>query len=196
MRAMTMIFLGGVFLAQTGLAQAPAGDTGAGAGKIGQCRTCHGADGYARIPIAPHIGGEPAAYIRNQLTAFREGDREHEMMTVVAAGLSDQDIADLAAYYAAQTATAELQPGTDPAQAPELCVGCHGADGLSMAEDVPNLAGEATMYIDTQLKAFQRGKRVHEVMSDIAAGLSDAEIRAAAEWYSDVQLTIAPSDAN
>lgn len=196
MKRIAALVLGGVLLAQNGLAQDAPGDPQAGASKIGQCRTCHGSDGYAKIPIAPHIGGEPEAYIRNQLTAFRDGTRVHEMMTVVASGLGDQDIADLSAYYAAQTASATLKPGLDPGAAPEACVGCHGIDGLSLADDVPNLAGEATMYIDSQLKAFQRGKRVHEVMSDIAAGLSAEEIRAAAQWYSDVTLTIAPAEAN
>ncbi len=66
----------------------PAGaqDVEAGRKVAGMCRTCHGLDGYAQIPIAPHIGGEPADYIAAQLRAFRSGERQHEMMSVVAAG--------------------------------------------------------------------------------------------------------------
>ncbi len=69
--------------------------------KAKQCRTCHGIDGIARIPIAPHLAGESRVYLETQLKAFRNGKREHEMMTVVAKGLSDADISDLAAWYSA-----------------------------------------------------------------------------------------------
>lgn len=164
------------------------GDRDAGRKISGQCRTCHGADGFATIPIAPHIGGEPESYLRAQLTAFRDGTREHEMMTIVAANLSDQQIADLAAWYGGHAARAELI--ADAAGAPELCVACHGADGMHLAEDVPNLAGETNIYIDTQLKAFRSGQRTHDVMSAVAADLTNEEIRAYADWYAAVKLYI------
>lgn len=187
MRPVLIVALGAVICA--GDAHA-GGDPEAGKILAGQCRTCHGIDGVAKIPIAPHIGGEPAAYIASQLTAFRDGTRVHEMMTVVARTLSDDQIADLAAWYASRTAVATLT--ADPADAPEDCVGCHGADGIAVAEDVPNLAGETNIYIDTQLKAFRLGKRVHEVMTPIAAELTDTEIRAVADWYAAIGLSVAP----
>lgn len=164
------------------------GDRDAGRQISGQCRTCHGTDGFATIPIAPHIGGEPEAYLRAQLTAFRDGTREHEVMTIVAANLSDQQIADLAAWYAGHSATAELT--ADPAGAPEACVACHGTDGIHLVDDAPNLAGETNIYIDTQLKAFRSGQRTHEVMSEVAAELTNEEIRAYADWYAAVKLYI------
>ena len=164
------------------------GDREAGRKLSGQCRTCHGADGYAQIPIAPHIGGEPVSYLTAQLKAFRDGTREHEMMTIVARNLSDQQIADLAAWYGGHSVRVEMT--ADPAGAPEQCVACHGADGLHLAEDVPNLAGETNIYIDTQLKAFRSGKRTHEIMSGIAADLTNEEIRDYADWYAAVKLYI------
>lgn len=180
--------LSGALLCAGPLAAEILGNRDAGRKISGQCRTCHGADGFATIPIAPHIGGEPEAYLRAQLTAFRDGTREHEMMTIVAANLSDQQIADLAAWYGGHEARAELT--ADPEGAPELCVACHGADGMHMAEDVPNLAGETNIYIDTQLKAFRSGQREHEIMSSIAADLTNEEIRAYANWYAAVKLYI------
>lgn len=178
----------------SGLAQAdePAGDPAEGRKVAGTCRTCHGLEGYAKIPIAPHIGGEPAAYIEQQLDAFRAGTRTHEMMSVVAAGLSDKQIADVAAWYASQSTQVALPAGKSEDDAPELCVACHGAEGLSQLPDAPNLAGETVMYIDTQLKAFRSGKRTHEIMTEIAADLKDEEIRTLAEWYANVKLTIPP----
>lgn len=190
MRRTLALVLGGLALA--GGHPATAGDPEAGRRVANMCRTCHGLDGYAAMPIAPHIGGEPAAYLVAQLTAYKTGAREHEMMTIVAGGLSEAQIADVAAWYASHEVTAALPAGAAEADAPALCVGCHGADGISVVPDAPNLAGEANIYTDTQLKAFRGGRRVHDVMSGIAADLSDAEIRAVADWYADVTLQITP----
>ncbi|MDZ4094809.1 MAG: c-type cytochrome [Paracoccaceae bacterium] len=192
----TLLGLGGVFLAQiflpqAAMAQGLIGDPQAGRAKAGTCRTCHGLNGFAKIPIAPHIGGENPAYIRHQLTAFRDGSRVHEMMSVVAKGLDDQSIADLAAWFSGQSIAATLPPGKTADQAPEACVACHGADGVALIADAPNLAGENVVYIETQLKAFRTGKRQHEIMSVIAADLTDADINTYAQWYAATGLTIA-----
>lgn len=180
---------GGV-LAQDAIAPVAAGlvgDPAAGKKLSAQCRTCHGANGVAVMPVAPNIGGEPVGYLVRQLSAFHDGTREHEMMSVVAASLSPQQIADVAAFYAGFRAT-----GTPPAGAapPALCVDCHGADGIAVIPDAPNLAGETAMYVDTQLKAFRSGKRVHEIMTPIAAELTDSEIRELADYYGSTRLAV------
>lgn len=77
-----------------------AGDVSAGRDKAQQCAVCHGLDGAAKRPDVPNIGGESDIYLTKQLEAFRSGERRHEQMSIVAEGLSDEDIADLAAYYA------------------------------------------------------------------------------------------------
>ncbi|WP_245165029.1 c-type cytochrome [Stappia sp. 28M-7] len=174
------------------LAETVKGDPAAGRKRAGMCRTCHGLDGMARIPIAPHIGGEPQAYLRAQLEAFRDGRRVHEMMSVVAKSLDDTAIADLAAWYGSHQASATLPAGASAEAAPAQCSACHGEAGIGQMEDVPNLAGESAIYIDTQLKAFRLGKRKHEVMSAVAADLTDEDIRAFADWYAAVKLEIAP----
>ena len=187
MKVAALTILGGLMLAGEAPAEL-AGDRDAGRTLAGQCRTCHGLDGYAQIPVAPHIGGEPEGYLRDQLTAFRDGTRENEMMSIVARALTDQQIADLAAWYAGHEIAVTL--AADPADAPESCTSCHGADGIQLLDDAPNLAGEANIYIDTQLKAYRSGKREHEIMTGIAADLTDTEIRAFADWYADVTLEI------
>ena len=184
MRTLLPIVLGGLALAGGAQAQ----DSEAGRQVAGMCRTCHGLDGFARIPMAPHIGGEPASYLAAQLRAFRSGERRNEMMNVVAASLSDAQIADVAAWYAAHTASATL--GADPDAAPELCSACHGADGIALLEDMPNLTGEDAFYIVEQLAAFRSGERVNEVMNDVAAELSDEEMRAVSDWYAATTLEI------
>lgn len=185
------IALGGLMLAGGTQAQ----DVEAGRKlAAGQCRTCHGLNGFAAIPIAPHIGGEQAGYIANQLRAFRSGTRRHEMMSVVTRNMSDQAIADAASWYAAQKARATLPEETAPEEVLEVCASCHGVDGIAVERDTPNLAGETNIYIETQLKAFRTGKRTHEIMSEIAAGLTDEDMRALANWYAGVALEITPPD--
>jgi cytochrome c553 len=188
-RTAFVLALGGGLLA--GAIGHAEGDREAGRKLAGQCRTCHGLDGQAQIPIAPNIGGESASYLRAQLMAFRDGTREHEMMTIVASSLSDAQIADLAAWYSGHDVSATPP---DPAAAPEACIACHGADGLAQVEDAPHLAGETSMYIDTQLHAFKRGKRVHDVMTGIAENLSEDEIRAAADYFSAIEIEITQVD--
>lgn len=178
------LILGGLMLAGGATAQ----DLDAGRQVAGMCRTCHGLDGYARIPIAPHIGGEDVAYLDAQLRAFRSGARVNEMMTVVAGSLGDQQIADVAAWYGAHKAVATVPEGAAPP--PEQCVACHGADGIAVIEGVPNLAAETNIYIDTQLKAFRLGKRENETMQAMSADLTDAEIRALADWFAAIKLEI------
>jgi cytochrome c553 len=75
------------------------GDPVEGRRKASQCQTCHGIDGLATVPIAPHLAGENFTYLQTQLRNYKNGRREHEIMTVVASQLSDEDINDLAAWY-------------------------------------------------------------------------------------------------
>lgn len=76
-----------------------AGDAKAGRKKAAMCAACHGIDGLSKMPAAPNIAGSPAIYLEKQIKAFRSAERKDENMNVVAKPLSDQDIADLAAWY-------------------------------------------------------------------------------------------------
>jgi cytochrome c553 len=77
------------------------GDVAAGRRKALQCQTCHGLDGLSKLPDAPHLSGQPEFYLIKSMNDYRQGVRKHDMMTLVVKNLTDQDIADLAAYYAA-----------------------------------------------------------------------------------------------
>jgi cytochrome c553 len=87
-----------------------AGSVAAGRQKALQCQTCHGLDGMSKLPEAPNIGGQPEIYLGKSLDEFRKGVRKNDMMSIVVQQLSDQDIADLAAYYAAIEITAKPPP--------------------------------------------------------------------------------------
>lgn len=99
------LFLAIVFI--TPVIPASAGDISAGRRKAMQCAVCHGQNGIAVNPEAPNLAGEAAVYVERQLKAFRSGERKNEQMSIMAKELSDQDIADLAAWYAAIKVSAE-----------------------------------------------------------------------------------------
>lgn len=76
-------------------------DVAAGKRKASACQACHGLDGIAKLPEAPHLAAQPASFLERELRAYRAGTRRNEVMSIAAKGLSDQDIRDLAAYYSA-----------------------------------------------------------------------------------------------
>lgn len=91
---------------------------------------------------------------------------------------------------------AALGTGGVAAQAPaapaatRACITCHGANGLSVAPDAPNLAGQPQIYLAAQLRAYRGGQRQHEVMGVIAKTLSDDDIAALAAWYSAIRIEV------
>ena len=106
---MRYIIASAAFLAICSVAPvAMAQDAAAGKTLAGQCRTCHGLDGIAQIPIAPNLDGESQIYLEKQLKAFRSGERENEIMSVVAKNLTDEQISDLSAWYASIKITATM----------------------------------------------------------------------------------------
>jgi cytochrome c553 len=94
-----------IALPSVGLA---AGDPAAGKAKAQMCAVCHGLNGVARVPDAANLAGESTLYLTRQLQAFKIGQRQHEQMTLIAQSLSDQDMADLAAWYSSIKVTVEM----------------------------------------------------------------------------------------
>lgn len=85
-------------------------DPAAGRQKAGMCQTCHGIDGVGKMPDVPNIGGESAFYLMRQLEQFKSGERRHEQMSIIAQSLSEDDIADLAAWYSSIVFSVTLPP--------------------------------------------------------------------------------------
>jgi len=174
------------------------GDAAAGQGKAAVCFGCHGADGNSTAPTFPKLAGQSATYLAKQLSDIKGGVRQSPMMAGFAAGLSDQDMADLAAFFSGL----ETKIGqTDPAKA-ELgktiytagitdkgvaaCVACHGPAGEGNAlAGFPSLRGQYASYVEGQLKAFSTAARANDpngMMRDVAKKLSDAEMAAVASY--------------
>lgn len=157
-----------LFFASVGaLAQTPAGDAKSGETKAAMCIGCHGIVGYQNsfpeVHKVPKISGQSAAYIVSALTAYKKGERKHPSMRGIAASLTEQDMADLGAFYAghAGNVTArETLAKAPPAEVAALldkgaCLSCHGAN-LSQPIDpsYPKLAGQHADYLYVALKAY------------------------------------------
>lgn len=185
-------------IATTVMFPAVAGDPEAGQAKSTTCTACHGTDGNSVNPAWPSIAGQHESYIISQLQAYRDGTRNDPLMAGMAAGLSDTDMADLAAYYASQEAAGhEADPelvdlgsriyrGGNTASGVTACIACHGVNGRgNPAAGWPRVAGQHATYIAEELREYRAGNRVTDMnamMRDIAARMTDEEIEAVASY--------------
>lgn len=188
--------------ALAGLVQgAQAQDAKAGEKKIAMCIGCHGIPGYQasfpEIHKVPMISGQGSQYIVAALTAYKQGERKHPTMRAIATSLSDQDMADIAAFYEQQgKAVAEPAPkvaAEPPAQVAELlkkgnCVSCHGANfSTPVAPNYPKIGGQYGDYLYVALKAYQTKSnpqigRSNAVMGGMAAPFSHSELKLLAQY--------------
>ena len=181
----------------TGMAHA-AGDATAGKGKTAVCGACHGADGNSPAAMFPKLAGQNEAYLSKQINDIKSGTRPVVEMTGLLDAMTDQDIADIAAYYAKQAGTVghaakdlveqgqKIYRGGIAKKGVAACTACHTPTGEGMAQaGFPAIGGQHAAYTEKQLKMFRNGERNNDpqgMMQDIAAKLSDAEIKAVSSY--------------
>ena len=190
---------------------AQAQDAKAGEKKVAMCIGCHGIEGYQasfpEIHKVPMIAGQNAKYIVASLVAYKKGDRKHPTMRSIAASLSDQDMADVGAYYE-QLAKAPEAPATvgepSAAAAEQLkkgnCVSCHGANfSKPIDPSYPKLAGQHADYLYVALKAYQTDKnpqvgRNNPVMMGMSRPFSHAELKVLTAYIASLpgELKVVP----
>lgn len=195
-------------LGVAGSAHALQGDAAAGAGKVAVCSACHGADGNSIMPNWPKLAGQGERYLLKQMQDIKAGStpgaaegvgRKVLEMTGMLDPLSDQDLADLAAYFASQKPTVGM---ADPAlvkQGEKLfrggkvdvgmpaCTGCHAPNGVGNdLAGFPQLGGQHAAYTAKQLTDFREGNRTNDgdtmIMRGIAAKLSNKDIQALSSY--------------
>jgi cytochrome c553 len=175
------------------------GDAAAGKAKTAVCGACHGPDGNSMAPNFPKIAGQGERYLLKQLHEIKDGKRVVLEMTGLLNNLGDQDLADIAAFYAGQKSTVgaadpnlvargeALFRGGKLDQGLAACIGCHSPNGSGNAQaGFPHLGGQHADYIRKQLTAFREGERTNDgdtmVMRSIAAKLSNKDIEALAQY--------------
>jgi cytochrome c553 len=199
--------------AQQAAAAATQGSAQAGEKKAAMCIGCHSIPGYQasfpEVHKVPMIAGQGAKYLQGALAAYKAGDRKHPTMRAIAASLSDQDMADLAAYFESLPPH-KAEVAAKPAQAPSAevaallqkgnCVSCHG-DNFTAPKDpsFPKLAGQHPDYLYVALKAYQtQGNpqvgRANPVMGGMAAGFTHAQLKELAQYVGSLpgELQVVP----
>jgi cbb3-type cytochrome c oxidase subunit III len=171
------------------------------------CAACHAADGNANGAANPKLAGQHPEYLAKQLHNFKAGKdgkpalRANAVMAGFAAGLSDEDIANVSAFYGAQAIkpasgkNAELKKlgekiwrGGIADKGVAACASCHGANGKGIPVQYPRLSGQWGEYTEAQLTAFRQGVRKNNAqMTSIAAKLSDAEIKAVSDYAASLR---------
>ena len=175
-------------LAAVSLAAQADGNAASGQKLAYSCLGCHGIENYKNsYPkySVPKLGGQHKAYIIAALTEYKDAARWHPTMRGFANTLSDQDRADLAAYFSSvvpASAGAEVV-GTAPEKA-ATCTACHGPNGIGTTDDYPSLAGQHADYIAQALNDYRLGKRKNPLMQPLAQQLTQDEIHALAAFFS------------
>jgi cytochrome c553 len=175
-----------------------AGSAEAGQAKSATCMACHGMDGNSPSPEWPNLAGQHSSYIERQLKAFKAGERRNDLMSPMAMILSDEDVADLAAYFSSQkvrggeTEPSKLKLGQrvyragNVAEGVMACAGCHGPSGQgNPLAGYASIQGQHATYLAAQLRAYKSGARAtdpNQMMRNVVAQLSDEEIDAVASY--------------
>jgi len=161
------------------------------------CAACHGEEGVSAMPETPSLAGQLATYTYKELRDYASDQRSHPVMTSIAKGLSDQDAADLAVWFASlkpavgeagkQLAKAEkmIEEGDGKRILPP-CFVCHGANGQGEKLDIPALSGQRADYLAKTLLEYKTGQRHNDIYSRmrlIAQQLSETEIKDLAQYY-------------
>ncbi len=165
------------------------------------CAACHTADGSRGSPANPILQGQHAEYLVKQLTEFKAGKRKNAIMNGMAAPLSDEDIRNVAAFYAGKTAKPGFAKNKDTVALGEkiyrggiaernvpACAGCHGPTGSGIPAQYPRIGGQHGDYIEAQMTAFRAGSRTNgPMMMAIAAKMNDKEIKAVSDYVAGLR---------
>jgi len=173
------LLIAAAFISQPALAE---GDVAAGK-EIGYtCLGCHGIEGYRNAYPSfrvPKLGGQKAGYLEIALKGYRAGTRKHPTMVAQATSLTDQEIADVAAYLASSQGAS-----FDKAAA---CVACHGQNGISVNAMWPTLAGQHEDYLRNSLQQYRDGTRGDPVMTAQAALIAEEDVAKLAFYFSRLE---------
>jgi cytochrome c553 len=165
------------------------------------CSACHTADGSRGSPANPILAGQHYEYLVKQLTEFKAGKRNNAIMKGFAATLSDDDMKNVAAFYASKSAKPgfakdkalvklgeQIYRGGIADKAVPACAGCHSPTGAGIPSQYPRLGGQHADYTEAQLVALRSGARDNSVqMVAIAAKMSDREIKAVADYIAGLR---------
>ncbi|HEV7608003.1 MAG TPA: c-type cytochrome [Steroidobacteraceae bacterium] len=171
------------------MAQAPAGDAKRGQVLAYTCNGCHAIPNYKNVyPTysVPKLHGQRPEYLLAALKAYKSGERSHGTMHSQASSMNEQDMADVAAYLSGPevlTVSKHDVPATARPKASEVCLACHGTNGVGITADYPTLSGQHRDYIERALHDYKMGGRKNVIMVGMAATLTREDIEQLAAYY-------------
>lgn len=154
-----------------------------------KCSNCHGLDGKGTGPAIPHLAGQKREYLQLALQQYRSGERPHAALQQIFSELTEKELNDVAAYYAAQPAivpehAAQIADAVAAGKtAAAACAACHGADGNSTHAGTPSLAGQHRDYLITAMQAYKQGERKHASMQAQLSALDSVSLQNLADYY-------------
>jgi cytochrome c553 len=165
------------------------------------CSACHTVDGSRGAPANPILAGQHPEYLVKQLQEFKSGKRKNAVMAGFAATLSEEDMRNVAAFYASKSAKPGTAKNKDTIRLGEriwrggiadkgvpACAACHGPTGSGIPAQYPRLAGQHADYTESQMLGFRSGARANNAqMMTIAAKLNDAEIKAVSDYIAGLR---------
>ncbi len=156
------------------------------------CLGCHGIKGYRNAYpnySVPKLEGQHPEYLVVALQEYRSGERSHTTMHAQAESLSDQDMADIAAYFAGKPLTATAAPASahTPPAAAAVCVACHGTNGIGVVAQYPTLAGQHPDYVARAIDEYRTGARKNPIMAGMAAQVKAEDVDTLAQYYGSMQ---------
>jgi len=161
-----------------------AGDAAAGQAASESCVSCHGFDGNADQASVPSLAGQDPVYLVTAMNSYLVGQRDHAVMQGAMAGASEQDMADMAAWYASQPPQARnVKAPLSTRDWLERCQRCHGEEGNSPDPRYPSLAGQNAPYFISAMNAFASGEKSNRIMLAMSEPLSDSDIERLAKYY-------------
>jgi cytochrome c553 len=175
-----------VALASSTLPAQDQSDPERGRGLANTCLGCHGIPGYKNAYpnySVPKLEGQHPEYIVSALQGYRSGDRSHLTMHAQASSLSDQDMRDIAAYFSSEPLKPDAAPEGKAPESAEVCVACHGQDGVGITPLYPTLSGQHADYLARALTEYKKGGRKNPVMKTFAEQLSAEQIEELANYY-------------
>ena len=164
------------------------GDVNVGRRLSEPCESCHGADGNTKSPSMPTLAGQDARYFIKGMTHYKDGKRQHKSMFEAVENLSEQDMIDLATYYAKETPRRrDVRMPLKSAEWIMRCERCHGIDGNSSDPRFPMLAGQDEQYLAKAMKYYATGEWETTIMHAMTDPLSDMDIERIASYFASQQ---------
>lgn len=195
----TLLFSAAIFATEAKPAKVDAAKGGEISAAV--CSACHTNDGSRGVPANPILQGQHPEYLVKQLTEFKADKRQNPIMKGFASTLSEQDMKNVAAFYASKQAKPgaakdkdlvvlgeKIYRGGIAERAVPACAGCHSPNGAGIPAQYPRLSGQHADYTESQLKGFRDGVRKNSAqMTGVAAKMNDREIKAVADYIAGLQ---------